>query len=230
MKTNKEWISISDMMSGLMMVFLFIAVVFMQKVHEDKQSMVDIAETYANTKNKLNTALHTEFDNDLDSWGAEILEDNTIRFKEPEVLFDRSKAILKDKFKLILDDFFPRYTRILTGDEFKNDIIELRVEGHTSSVWRKNSSIEVAYLNNARLSQDRAFTVLSYLFTLPSTNQHQEWLIKVFRANGLAFANKIMINGEENLSKSRRVEFRVITNTEKRIEDILKRAKKITMT
>lgn len=230
MKTNKEWISISDMMSGLMMVFLFIAVVFMQKVHEDKQSMVDIAETYANTKSKLNTALHTEFDNDLDSWGAEILEDNTIRFKEPEVLFDRSKAILKDKFKLILDDFFPRYTRILTGDEFKNDIIELRVEGHTSSVWRKNSSIEVAYLNNARLSQDRAFTVLSYLFTLPSTNQDQEWLIKVFRANGLAFAKKIMVNGEENLSESRRVEFRVITNTEKRIEDILKRAKKITKT
>ena len=36
-------------------IFLFIAVVFMQKVHEDKQSMVDIAETYANTKNKLNS-------------------------------------------------------------------------------------------------------------------------------------------------------------------------------
>lgn len=229
MKTNKEWISISDMMAGLMMVFLFIAVVFMQKIHQDKQAMVDIANTYADTKSKLNEALHAEFDKDLEEWGAEILSDNTIRFKEPEVLFDRSKAILKDKFKLILDDFFPRYTSILTSSNFMNDIIELRVEGHTSSVWRKNSSIETAYLRNAHLSQNRAFTVLSYLFSLPSVKQHQEWLIKVFRANGLAFAKKIMINGEENLSKSRRVEFRVITNTEKRIEEILKRSKKITV-
>lgn len=228
MKTNNEWISISDMMSGLMMVFLFISVVFMQKVNDDKQSMVDIAEAYADTRNKLNAALHTEFDNDLNGWGAEILEDNTIRFKEPDVLFDRNKAVLKNKFKFILDDFFPRYTRILTSDDFVNDIIELRVEGHTSSEWRPNSTVEVAYLNNARLSQDRAFSVLSYTFTLPSTKQHQKWLVKVFRANGLAFAKKIIVDGKEDLSKSRRVEFRVITNTEQRIEDILKRARSIT--
>ena len=53
MKANREWLSISDMMSGLMMVFLFIAVVFMQQVHKDKAAMVEIASTYEDTKNKL---------------------------------------------------------------------------------------------------------------------------------------------------------------------------------
>ena len=29
MRSNREWLSISDMMAGLMMVFLFIAIVFL---------------------------------------------------------------------------------------------------------------------------------------------------------------------------------------------------------
>jgi chemotaxis protein MotB len=224
MKANREWLSISDMMAGLMMVFLFIAVVFMQKINKDKDAMVDIASAYADTKIKLNRALHKEFDKDLEKWGAEILADNTIRFKEPDVLFARSSSKIREKFKEILNDFFPRYLNILTDKIFKKDIIELRVEGHTSSIWKKESSVQAAYLNNARLSQNRAFSVLDYLFTLSSVAMHEEWLIKVFRANGLAFAKKIIENNVENLGKSRRVEFRVITNTEERIEQILKKA------
>jgi chemotaxis protein MotB len=224
MKANREWLSISDMMAGLMMVFLFIAVVFMQKINKDKDAMIEIASTYADTKVKLNQALHKEFDTDLEKWGAEILKDNTIRFKEPEVLFARSSSQIREKFKEILKNFFPRYLTILTNNTFKKDIVELRVEGHTSSIWKKESSVQAAYLNNARLSQNRAFSVLDYLFTLPSVAIHEDWLIKVFRANGLAFAKKIIENNVENLDKSRRVEFRVITNTEERIEQILKKA------
>jgi outer membrane protein OmpA-like peptidoglycan-associated protein len=224
MQSNREWISISDLMSG-MMVFLFIAVVFMQKIHQDKISLVEDANKYGNTKRDLNKALHEEFDKDLVGWKADILEDNTIRFSNPKVTFDRSKAVLKEKFKKILYEFFPRYLKILTADRFVNDIVELRIEGHTSSIYRKNSSIESAYLYNAKLSQNRAFSVINYLFTLSSVNQYQEWLIGVFRSNGLAFAKKILTaDGVEDLEKSRRVEFRVITNTEERIEAIFKKS------
>jgi len=170
MSSNREWLSISDMMSGLMMVFLFIAVVFMQQISSDKDSLVEIASTYADTKSKLNTALHNEFEKNLSSWGAEILPDNTIRFKEPNVLFNRNSLEIKNAFKKILDDFFPRYLGILTSDEFKNDIIELRIEGHTSSELKNNSSVEDAYLGNAFISQGRAFSVLNYLFSRPLKN------------------------------------------------------------
>lgn len=225
MSSNREWLSISDMMAGLMMVFLFIAIVFMQQITNDKDSLVEIAATYADTKSKLNTALHDEFEKDLIVWGAEILPDNTVRFKEPNVLFNINSLKIKDSFRKILDDFFPRYLGILTSNEFKNDIIELRVEGHTSSKWKDNSSVEAAYLGNAYISQGRAFSVLDYLFRLKSTNEHQLWLIKVFRANGLSFSKRILIDGQEDRRKSRRVEFRVITNTEKRIEEILHKSK-----
>lgn len=221
MKANREWLSISDMMAGLMMVFLFIAIVFMQNVNKQKQDMLDIAQAYKNTKLKLNYALHNEFDKDLKVWGAEILTDNTIRFKNPEVLFDRGKSRIKEKYKRILDDFFPRYISILTLKDFKDDIVEVRVEGHTSSLYRINSSVASSYIYNAKLSQSRAFSVLDYVFSLDVSSQYQEWLITVLRANGLAFAKRIYENKRENFDGSRRVEFRVLTNTEDKIEKIL---------
>lgn len=224
MKTNKEWMSISDMMAGLMMVFMFIAIVFMQKIYEDKKSMLEIAQTYQDTKIKLNEALHSEFDKDLVRWGAELTGDNTIIFHKPEVLFDRGKWTIKPKFKDILNDFFPRYLAILTHPDFKGDIVELRVEGHTSSEWKSESSLEESYLKNAYLSQQRSFSVVGYLFSMEQVVDHREWLIKVFRANGLAFAKLVFKNGVEDKFLSRRVEFRVMTNTENRIKQILEKA------
>ena len=224
MKAGKEWLSISDMMSGLMMVFLFISVVFMQQVKTDKEAMVEIANTYADTKSKLNGALHGEFDKDLRKWGADILADNTMRFKNPDVLFTRGSSVIRKNFQMILDDFFPRYLGILNDSRFKNDIIELRIEGHTSSIGATaKSSVQSSYIYNAQLSQERAFSVLSYLFSQPASKQYHDWLIKVFRANGLAFAKRVEVNGAEDFERSRRVEFRVVTNTEERIEQILVR-------
>jgi hypothetical protein len=45
-------------------------------------------------------------------WDAEILKDNTIRFKSPEILFDTNSSKIKELFKNVLDDFFPRYLEI----------------------------------------------------------------------------------------------------------------------
>jgi len=232
MNRNREWISISDMMSGLMMVFLFIAIVFMQQVEKDKLAaekvktdMAKIAKTYDISKQSLNRALHKEFDRDLKKWGAEILSNNTVRFHEPDVLFALNSSEIKDAFKTILDDFIPRYLKILTNPQFKNEIIELRIEGHTSSGWRKNSTREESYIGNAKLSQDRSFSVLKYVFNLDSVESDRQWLIDVLRANGLSYSKLIRDeHGDEDQDQSRRVEFRIITNTEAKIEEILNRA------
>lgn len=233
MSANREWLSISDMMSGLMMVFLFIAIAFMldsdadrEQADRDKKQVTDIANAYSYTKAELNKALHKEFDGDLAYWGA-VIDDtsNIIRFNEPEVLFETNKSDLKQAFKEILDDFFPRYIDVLTKPEFINDIVELRIEGHTSSRWKKNTSAEISYINNAWLSQSRAFSVLKYVFLSPYTqvDDNRKWLISVLRANGLSYSKLIKTNdGIEDKEKSRRVEFRIITNTEQKIEQILK--------
>ena len=145
--TNDEsqWICLSDLMTGLMMIFMLIAVAFMMRVEAETAKIKKVAVIYDQVRQDLYTQLDNEFKKDLPVWGAEITKDLSVRFKEPSVLFDTSKDTLKPAFQTILRDFFPRYVRIITSPEYKDMIEEVRIEGHTSSVWTAIASQEEAY-------------------------------------------------------------------------------------
>ncbi len=216
-QSSNEWMSISDMMSGLMLIFLFIAISFMVKVDAEKQEIKDIAIEYRDTKADLNEALFTEFEDDFKSWDASITTDNAIIFSSPEVLFAVSKSEINSKFKTILNEFFVRYLKIVSSDKYKDDIEELRVEGYTSKTWKNSTSKKEIYLKNMKLSQERAYSVLSYCYSLDDdvVKEQREWLEKHFRANGMAFSKL----GEGD--KARRVEFRVQMKSEERVKQML---------
>ena len=228
--SGSEWISISDMMAGVMMIFLLIAVSYMvvisktekqlalqnAELKELNRQMSDIAKTHENLQLALHKDLVTEFSKYLESWNAEIDTDNTVRFREPEILFDQGKKEVKTRFQEILDDFFPRYIHILTQEKYRQDIDEIRIEGHTSMEWQNAKTLESRYLGNAELSQARALEVLKYCFSQTSINADKEWLVKVLRANGLSFAKPL-----ETPELSRRVEFKVLTKSNEKIMNIL---------
>ena len=218
MQVNREWISISDMMAGLMMVFLFIAILYMNEIKI-------VITGYENVKQQLNHALNDEFKDDLGKWNAEILPDNTVRFKSPEILFDSDSHVIKFKFKDILDDFFPRYLDILTHETYENEINEVRVEGHTSSKWDGAGRWKEPYLNNMELSQDRAKNVLVYTYKITKSMNKKKWVEGVFRANGMSSSKLIKTNGVENPTLSRRVEFRVLTKAEEKIYELIEKLK-----
>ena len=227
MKTNSEWMSISDMMSGLMLVFLFISISFMIQVQSDKDKMKDIAQSYKDTKVNLNEDLHSEFLEDMKKWDASITKDNTIVFHSPEVLFEVNKSTISEDFKTILDDFFPRYLKILISKKYKDNIQDMKVEGHTSNDWISSISKEKIYLKNMQLSQKRAYMVLSYCYSLDNdlVKQNRLWLEKYFRANGMAFAKlkyKDINSTIVDQKSSRRVEFSVQMKTEDKIYEVLK--------
>lgn len=198
-----SWINIADIMAALMMVFMFIAIAFMYELQNEE-------EIY---RVSLNEELHKEFDKDLEKWDAEITEDNIFRFNAP---FTIGKSDIPQNYKDILNDFFPRYIKLLTNKKFINEIDEVRVEGHTSYGWAKDSSEKEIYLNNMKLSQDRANNVLSYSYLIenPLISQRIEWLQEKLRANGMAFSNLIYsdeTNKVQDKKRSRRVEFKVVT-------------------
>lgn len=224
MQVNREWISISDMMTGLMMVFLFIAVLFMSVIQKEQNVIKDIAENYQNIQQQLNEALNKEFKNDLAKWDAEILPDNTIRFKAPDILFDINSSQIKPFFKEVLNDFFHRYLNILTNGIYKDKIQEVRIEGHTSSIW-KDATREQSYLKNMLLSQTRARSVLEYNYGITKSTPNKRWLEKVFRANGMSFSKLIISNDKEDVLSSQRVEFRVLTKAEEKIYEIIDKLK-----
>jgi outer membrane protein OmpA-like peptidoglycan-associated protein len=221
-ESESHWISISDMMSGLMMIFLFISVSYMINIVREKDKIKEIAVTYNRLQNDLYSDLEAEFSNDLEKWNAKIDRQSlSVRFESPEVLFQTGSASISEKFKLILNDFFPRYIKILANEKYRSDIEEIRIEGHTSSEWSFDVPKDIAYFNNMALSQDRTRSVLEYVFLHPKVAKQKQWLKKNLTANGLSSSKLVINDNLEQKERSRRVEFRVKTNSEKRIIKIL---------
>ena len=224
-QVENHWMSISDMMSALMIIFLFIAISFMIKVNEQKKDMDKIIRESKQVKIEIYEALNKEFRDDFSQWGAELDQKTlSVRFKEPDVLFKPNSSRIEEKFIVILDDFFPRYLKVLNNPKFKDSIQEVRIEGHTSSEWRGDLGTDKAYLENMRLSQERARSGLTYVFGLKLPEQ-RDWLIKHLTANGLSFSQRIENDGKENFEKSRRVEFRIRTNADEKMTQLEDKAK-----
>jgi outer membrane protein OmpA-like peptidoglycan-associated protein len=167
MAEQTHWIPLADLMTGLMMVFLLIAITYMVKVEAASQHIREIAVLYERMKVELYGDLKREFEKDLPRWGAELDQDSTIRFKEPDVLFSIGSSELKNIFKSILEDFFPRYVYILNSEKYRDAVAEIRIEGHTSTIW-SNLPSDQAYFQNMKLSQDRTRSSLQYLLALPA--------------------------------------------------------------
>src|SRR5215475_9255677 len=85
---ESHWIPLTDLMTGLMVIFLLIAVSYMMQVEADAARIKDVAIAYSEIKDALFGDLNREFQKDLPKWKAQLLKsDLTIRFSEPEVLF-----------------------------------------------------------------------------------------------------------------------------------------------
>lgn len=218
---DSHWISMSDLMAGLMMVFLFISIAYMRHAQMERDKIKEVAVTYQNTQVALYEELHKEFETDLLRWDAEI-DQSTLefRFRSPEVLFDVGKNTLKPQFEKILEDFFPRYLSVIGN--FKESISEIRIEGHTSSVWNRFVTADEAYFNNMELSQGRTRTVLEYVYSLPAVVEDKDWVKSKFAAVGLSSSQLVYdVEGIEDEERSRRVSFKVITNAETQIRKII---------
>ena len=220
-RDDNQWISVSDLMAGLMVIFLFIAISYIRPIENTQEAIRTIAATWNESETDIHAALQKEFKYDLQRWNAELERETlTVRFKAPEVLFDTATPELKPKFRTILADFFPRYLRVLYG--FRDVIDEVRVEGHTSSVWQGAANAEDAYFKNMALSQARTRSVLEFGLLLPASEEYREWARRHLTATGLSSSRPIVTrDGVENPVRSHRVEFRVLTNAKRQIVKII---------
>lgn len=216
-----HWLSVSDLMAGLMMVFLFIAVVFMRNAWVEKERVREVAVAYQENQVALYQALMNEFEEDLDGWEAAI-DDTTLSFtfQSPDVLFTTGSTELQQRFRDILGNFFPRYLDVLM--RFSDSINEVRIEGHTSSVWGASTPESEAYFKNMELSQGRTRSVLSHVYGLEEVASLQSWVKANVAAVGFSSSRlQLTKQGTEDREASRRVSFRVITNADTQIRRIL---------
>jgi outer membrane protein OmpA-like peptidoglycan-associated protein len=227
---DSDWISISDLMAGLMMIFLFIAISYMNSLQIRAKQIKKIAVAYQELQNDLYNDLNEEFKDDLPRWKAEIDKETlSVKFHEPDVLFGQGRYEVTARFQEILQEFFPRYLLIMNSEKYQDSIEEIRIEGHTSSEWRKNDGDDGdnhAYFLNMWLSQNRTRSVLEYCLGLTTDHDVRIWAKKHITANGLSSSHLIYNDdGTENKEESRRVEFRTKTAAEKKVVEIIEELK-----
>ena len=262
---KNEWSQMEEMFVGLMLFFVAFSAMLLTIINSSgdsltgvlsqKQEMSETAEGYKQVRSDLYKEMNNNFTMQWGTWGASINKaDLAVQFFNPdcsrvnaqsedgekpsEVFFQPGKYQLTDYAKKILREFVPKYVGILTSDEFKDHIIEIRIEGHTSSDWRRNSTSEENYLGNLALSQKRARSVIAYLIELKLEEVDMEtdedpfevlrgenwsWLQKRITANGLSSSQTITdkLTNKEDQACSRRVVFRVVTDGDAQLQKLL---------
>jgi outer membrane protein OmpA-like peptidoglycan-associated protein len=125
---SAQWISMSDMMTGLMLIFLLIAVSFMYQVQLKQKEQNKILFEYNDAKEKMYDELKSSFSEKSKQWGMKLNKNLSINFN---VDFDPDSYQLKPELKEILDKFIPEYIKIINEPKYKQRVKEVRIEGHT---------------------------------------------------------------------------------------------------
>ena len=121
-----------------------------------------------------------------------------------DVLFATGESELTEAGRGRIDAFLPVYLDVLFSEEYRGYVSEIIIEGHTDSVG--------SYISNLLLSQQRAYSVASYVladgypYISEETRAH---LRQVTTANGRSESDLIYAaDGTEDQSASRRVVFK----------------------
>lgn len=224
------WLSVSDLMTGLMVIFLFVAISYIRRVQKNQSVLTE----YVETKQNMHAKLVKEFAEDTLEWQMVIGKDLTMKFKEPTVLFATGSHQLTPRFQDILDEFLPRYFNILLTDTLAKDIREIRIEGHTDDVPIPKVHSD-PFIANTILSQQRALSVIQYFRSMAAFNdftpEQQRQLEFWLTANGLSYGkaldedgNYIQKTGKPiDRALSRRVEFRIVTTGDEILEKFVEK-------
>lgn len=209
---EENWMSVSDLMAGLMIVFLFVAIAFIKGVGQEQR--------------RLEQSICTELQQAMEdaTWRdqVEICDDEiVVKFKDPDALFDLNKATLKPKFRSMLSDFFPKYMSVI--GRYSVEIDEVRIEGHTDDTGLRSHNTKLEkYFYNMGLSQRRTRSVMEYVFQTQAAEDNETWLISHMTANGLSSSTPVFQKDGKRLDRkgSRRVEFRIRLKTPRRLREI----------
>ena len=209
---NGYWISFSDLMSGVLIIFMLLFIYKILDYQNNIESKEAMIESLSSTRAQIITMLQEEFEKE----DIDILIDpktGAIRLSEA-ILFYYGRNELKEEGKSFLQKFIPIYVRILFSDEkIKSQVSQIIIEGHTDDSGD--------YIYNLKLSQERALSVVEYLIGDGFNYDYKNDLQYNLTANGRSFSE--LITNEDstvNADASRRVEIKFRLNEEETLMQI----------
>lgn len=223
------WLSYSDLMAGLLLVFIVILVGTLYVAQRDLEAKQEALQEKERQYQQARHELTTLNSNIADVLGvrAQLMRrirerfektGGAIRFDDAtgairlgdNILFAQGSAILTAGGKETLDTFLPVYFDALLGDpELRKHVDRITFEGHTNSDIIRGFDQERGYLSNLRLSQERAYHTMRYAL---ETNGHRfPGLKPLLAASGFSSSRLIYTDAaqtREDKRASRRLEIR----------------------
>lgn len=201
---GNEWLSVSDLMAGLLMVFALLVVA----------TLVQLKQAQEENKNKrivIIQALQQQFNEK--GINAQVNPETGDITLLDSVLFDVDQSDLTEKGIEFLNRFVPVYGKTLFTDQsISNEITRIIIEGHTSS----DGTTE----HNMALSLKRANSVFNFINQLPFDQRTE--LVNKIQVSGRGFLDADPMSSKP---EDRKVIFRMQFKSEEAYGRLLKEVK-----
>lgn len=150
------WLSIGDLMSGLLMFFALLFITVMVQLKQYQEAFDKLPLVILNTLRQ-----------EVPGGDKLQVDPRTGDVSIPDaILFDEGSAELKPAGKQFLLSFIPVYSNVIfSNDEFERMITRVIIEGHTSSFGSDRENMD--------LSLQRALSVSDYISSLNFPTQNQ---------------------------------------------------------
>ncbi|MCK8827936.1 OmpA family protein [Natroniella acetigena] len=220
------WTSYADIMAGLLLMFILLLMVVIldyndtlaQKTEEIEEQKLEIEQSQEKIEEMLGVrkeivkALQEEFagtDLTLD------IDEETGAIRIPgEVFFTVNSTEVSEEGIENLKQFIPMYVGVLLGENFREHISKIIVEGHTDD--------RGDYMYNLELSQGRALEVVKEIYgDRFSDFEYKDILRDYLTANGRSYSQPVLKeDGSIDRDRSRRVEFKFRLKDKEMIEEL----------
>lgn len=199
---NIFWVTMSDLMLGLAIVFITLFVLamtgFTQQSMQQQKVKMDVAKEIEKELHKANIDAH------IDRATGDLEIPST-------ALFEVNSFVLTQSGKQLLSKLAPIYINTLfRNKELSNEIESIMIQGHTDSQsFSGLNSINEQFIYNMDLSLKRANSVAAYILQTNYDKKNEDAFRKMIVVEGRSFNNPVIVNGVEDFAKSRRVELKL---------------------
>ena len=191
------WMSYGDLFAGLLMVFALLLLTALYFYQSGVDGVREILLVRQEIVDELQDAFAAE-----EGRIVNVDADGVVRFRDG-LLFEQNSFEILPAGQEQIEAFTRQYLGvIMERPEFQKRITRIIVEGHTND--------DGEYFYNLRLSQDRAYAVMSAIIGA-AEDEHVEYLVDRMTAVGRSFADLLYVgeSGEVvDRDGSRRIEIR----------------------
>lgn len=225
------WMSYADLMSAIVMILLLSLAVVIIDISLKERSLQQAQVAAQKSQQEM---LHSKQEvQQVIGLKSEIIKELSAAFQKSKmqieidkqtgairlpgsILFDSNSTQVSTAGQSYLQQFVPMYFDTLLQPKFKDQIAGIIIEGYTDN--------QGTYMYNMQLSQERAFSVLSYIYSkdfpvFPTKQLSQQYVT----CDGWSYNDLLYNNhGQVDQNKSRRVEFMFQLKDDQALNEIQK--------